>query len=55
MQELWARLLAGEASGPGTFSKHTVNLLADLDPIDARMFSQVCDFGWLLKGDDLLE
>jgi hypothetical protein len=53
MQELWARLLAGEASGPGTFSKHTVNLLADLDPIDARMFSQVCDFGWLLKGDDL--
>jgi Protein of unknown function (DUF2806) len=53
MQELWARLLAGEANEPGTFSKQTVNLLADLDPSDARMFSKVCDFGWFIEGYDL--
>jgi hypothetical protein len=31
MQQLWSRVLAGEANAPGAFSKRTVNLLADLD------------------------
>jgi len=31
MQRLWSGVLAGEANNPGTFSKRTVNLLADLD------------------------
>jgi len=46
MQTLWARVLAGEANAPGTYSKRTVNFLADLDKIDAELFTSLCGFGW---------
>ena len=46
MQELWARVLAGEANSPGTYSKRTVNFLGDLDKADAGLFSKLCGFGW---------
>ena len=49
MQQLWARVLAGEANKPGSFAKRTVNLLADLDKSDAELFVQLCGFGWLLS------
>jgi hypothetical protein len=46
MQELWSRVLAGEANSPGTYSKRTVNLLGDLDKSDAELFLALCSFGW---------
>lgn len=46
MQSLWARVLAGEANTPGTYSKRTVNLLSDLDKSDAELFTKLCGFGW---------
>jgi len=46
MQKLWSRILAAEANKPGAFSKRTVNLLADLDKIDAELFVQLCGFAW---------
>ncbi len=48
MQELWSRVLAGEANAPGTFSRRTVNLLADLDKGDAELFMKLCGFGWMI-------
>lgn len=48
MQELWSRVLAGEANRPGTFSKRTVNLLGDLDKRDAELFVHLCGFGWMI-------
>ncbi len=48
MQDLWSRVLAGEANSPGTYSKRTVNFLSDLDKTDAEMFSRLCDFGWII-------
>ena len=48
MQSLWARVLAGEANTPGTYSKRTVNLLSDLDKSDADLFTQLCGFGWMI-------
>ena len=48
MQELWARVLAGEANTPGTFSKRTVNFLSDLDKNDAVLFQSLCSFGWFV-------
>jgi len=48
MQELWARVLAGEANSPGTYSKRTVNFLGDLDKRDAELFSALCSFGWFV-------
>lgn len=44
MQELWARVLAGEADNPGLYSRKTINLLADIEAEDARLFKQLSDF-----------
>ena len=44
MQEVWAKLIAGEANDPGTFSRKTVNLVADMDSDTANLFSTYCRF-----------
>ena len=49
MQSLWARVLAGEANAPGTYSKRTVNLLSDFDKKDAELFTKLCGFGWMIE------
>jgi hypothetical protein len=46
MQSLWAKVLAGEANSPGTYSKRTVNFLGSLDKTDANLFTSLCGFGW---------
>lgn len=46
LQTLWARLLAGEASKPNTFSKRTVNLVASLEKVEAELFTNLCQFAW---------
>lgn len=46
MQEMWSRILAGEANVPGTYSKRTIHLLASLDKKDAILFSKLCSFVW---------
>ncbi len=46
MQELWSRVLAGEANAPRTYSKRTVNFLSDLDKGEAELFTRLCGFGW---------
>ena len=48
MQELWSRLLAGEANRPGSYSRRTVNFLSDLDKTDAELFSTLCRFAWFM-------
>ena len=44
MQEMWAKLIAGEANDPGTFSRKAVNVVADLDSDTANSFSTYCRF-----------
>lgn len=48
MQQLWAKILAGEANKPGAFAKRTVNLLADFEKSDAELFTSLCGFCWML-------
>ena len=48
MQEIWAKVLSGEANIPGTYSKRTVNFLGDLDKRDAVLFQNLCRFGWII-------
>jgi hypothetical protein len=48
MQSLWAKILAGEANSPGTYSKRTANFLGSLDKSDATLFSTLCGFGWFM-------
>lgn len=49
MQSLWARILAGEANKPGTFSRRTVNFVASMDKIDASAFTHLCSFCWHIE------
>ena len=49
MQELWSRILAGEANVPGTYSKRTVNLLSGLDKAEAELFTRLCGFVWVIE------
>ena len=48
IQDIWARVLAGEANSPGTYSKRTVNFLGDMDKRDAELFRALCGFGWIM-------
>lgn len=50
IQTLWAKLLAGEANSPGSYSKRTVNLLSSLDQSDAEIFTCLCRFVLDLDG-----
>ena len=49
MQALWARVLAGEANAPGTYSKRTVNFLLEMDKNEAELFSELCKFKWTIE------
>lgn len=44
MQSLWSRLLSGEATKPGTFSKRTVDFIASMDKKDAQLFTEFCQY-----------
>ena len=46
MQDLWAKVLAGEAKKTGAYSKRTLEILYNLDKDDANFFTNVCRFGW---------
>jgi hypothetical protein len=44
VQQVWSKILAGEANNPGSFSRRTVNCLAALDKSDAEHFKALCSF-----------
>ena len=44
VSKLWAHLLASEANELGSFSRKTVNVLADMEPGDAQLFQQLSNF-----------
>jgi hypothetical protein len=46
MQALWAKLLAGEAAKPTTFSKRTVDFVASMDKRDAALFTLLGRYVW---------
>lgn len=48
MQEWWAKILAGEANAPGSYSKKTVNVLGDLEQTEVQLFSDLCNFVWAI-------
>jgi len=48
MQNLWAKVLAGEANKPGKFSKRTIAVLGSLDKTDALFFQSLCSFKWAI-------
>lgn len=49
MQELWARILAGEANKPGSYSRRVVAAVSTLSKPDAESFNSLCSFGWMIE------
>lgn len=47
-QEIWARLLAGEAANPGAYSRRTINILSELEIKDAVLFQNLCKYVWTI-------
>lgn len=50
MQELWAKILAGECNNTGSFSKMTLNIVEELDKNDAILFSSLCSCVFKMNG-----
>ena len=50
MQEIWARILAGEANRPGSFSRRTLSIVSDIDKSEAETFAKLCGFCWEVYG-----
>lgn len=44
MQFIWSQILADETNSPGTYSKSTIRLLAELEKSDAVLFADLCKF-----------
>ena len=53
MQEWWAKILAGEANNPGSYSKKTVNVLGDLEQTEAQMFTALCNLVWTIGNEPI--
>jgi|GEM_PF-3586599 len=54
MQKIWARLLAGEARAPKSFSIHALNLLSSFSKQDAELLEKIGSLSigeYILKGD----
>jgi len=49
MQMLWAKILAGEANNPGTFSKRTIEFMSTMDKKDAILFDSICKISWTIS------
>jgi hypothetical protein len=54
MQTLWAKVLAGEANNPGSYSKRTLEFMATMDKYDAEMFQNICSFRWFINSKVVL-
>ena len=44
IQNLWARLLAGEVAVPGSYSLRTIGVIKTLTPDEATVFSKYCNY-----------
>ncbi len=46
LQHLWSRILAGEISTPGTYSKRTLSFIRTLSKQEAEAFTKFCSLVW---------
>jgi uncharacterized repeat protein (TIGR03899 family) len=42
MQDLWAKILAGELARPGSFSLKTLKVFRDMSIVDAKLLAKAC-------------
>jgi len=52
MQKIWSKLLAGEVAKPGRFKSRTVQAVKSLSVEDANLFTNLCEFSFLIDSED---
>jgi hypothetical protein len=45
-RKLWAKVLAGEVSQPGSFSRLTLSILRDMGKVESNLFERACSLFW---------
>lgn len=50
MQQIWARIMAGEVTQPGSFAPRTLSVVHDLTKDDANLFAKLCQLVWFIPG-----
>lgn len=53
MQNLWAKILAGEIARPSTFSLKTIDVMRNLSKRDAELFIKVCSHSFMSSVIDI--
>jgi len=53
MQDLWSKILAGEANHPGSFSKRTVEFVSTISKGEAETFTRLCRHVWVIHGEPI--
>lgn len=48
MQQIWARIMAGEVARPRSFSPRTLSVVRDLTKADANLFAKLCESVWII-------
>ncbi|PST23402.1 hypothetical protein C7U61_02440 [Rhizobium sp. JAB6] len=48
MQSVWAKILAGEANKTGSFSRRTMDIVAQMSRSDAELFTRFCRNLWMI-------
>lgn len=51
MQSIWAKILAGEASKAGSFSRRTMDIVSQMRKEDAELFTRLCRNVWIVGGE----
>lgn len=51
MQDLWARILAGEISRPGSYSIHLIEILKNMNSKDAELFEKISSKSLCYRND----
>lgn len=54
LQLAWSKILSGEVSNPGTYSKRTLFKFKTLETIDAELFKMLCVFSVDINGNDYI-
>ncbi|MBX3569977.1 MAG: DUF2806 domain-containing protein [Rhizobiaceae bacterium] len=54
MREIWARILAGEANCPGSFSKRNLSIIFNIDMITAQLFAELMIYRWKIDDSSII-
>ena len=51
VQDLWSKILAGEANRAGSFTRRTLAFVSTVSKKEAQAFARLCRFVWIVEGD----